>query len=274
METNKIIVGDCFKEMSSFPSDSIDMILTSPPYDNLRKYASLSSNLYPFASDLLRVCKEGGVCFWNVDSQVVDGSKTLTPFKQVIVFYAAGWTLNDVIIWRKTNPMPQVRQPRYSHCFEYCFVFCKGKKPKTFIPMTEKCKCAGDSYDSTVKQMDLSRKEKNFQINDEKIMSDVWDIAIAQNKTGHPAVFPLELPLRAIKTWTKEEEVVLDPFCGSGTTCVASKMLGRKWIGIEIDPTYAKEAQDRISGTDISGNADLVGTSWEQTNLFEDNKNE
>ena len=222
------------------------------------------------ASLLLGVSKKGAVCFWNVDSQVIEGSKTLTPFAQAIDFVSEGWTLNDVIIWRKTNPMPQVRQPRYRHVFEYCFVFCKGSKPKTFHPIMEPCKSAGLVYSSTSKQIDLTRKKKVFSINSEQPISDVWNIAVAQNKTGHPAVFPLELPRRAILTWTNEGDCVLDPYCGSGTTCLASKLLGRDCVGYEIDAGYTTMARKRIESDEqfeLGGN-DPDKTGYDQIKLF------
>lgn len=147
----------------------------------------------------------------------------------------------------KTNPMPQVKQPRYSQDFEYMFVFSKGK-PKTFNPIMVPCKCAGQNYDSTCKNMggENGRTEKHFTINKEKVDSNVWDIAIAQNKTDHPAVFPIEIPLRHIKTWSNEGDVVLDPFMGSGTTGLAALELGRKFIGIDLNKDYCRMAEKRI----------------------------
>ena len=156
--------------------------------------------------------------------------------------------MNDVMIWEKTNPLPQVKQPRYSNCYEYMFVFSKGF-PKTFNPIMEPCKCAGLNYDSTCKNMggENGRTKKNFFINKEKVASNIWEIAVAQNKTKHPAVYPIEIPLRHIKSWTNEGDIVLDPFMGSGTTAIAAMKLKRNFIGIEMNEEYFNISLDRIN---------------------------
>lgn len=148
----------------------------------------------------------------------------------------------------KTNPMPVVKQPRYNPVFEYMFVFSKGK-PKTFNPIMEPCKCAGLNYNSTCKNMggENGRTKKNFNINKEKVKSNIWEIAVAQNKTKHPAVFPIQIPIDHIKTWTNEGDIVLDPFIGSGTTALAAKRLNRNYIGIDMSKEYCNIAIERLS---------------------------
>ena len=143
--------------------------------------------------------------------------------------------------------MPQVKQPRYNQSFEYMFVFSKGK-PKTFNPIMEPCKCANQDYDSTCKNIggENGRTEKHFKINKEKVKSNVWNIAIAQNKTKHPAVFPIQLAIDHIKSWSNEGDMVLDPFMGSGTTAIAAKNLKRNFIGIDIKYEYCKMAEERL----------------------------
>lgn len=238
---------DCVIKAQSLETESIDLIVTSPPYDKLRNYDSIF-DFDTLAVELLRVLKDGGVCVWNVNDQVVDGSKTLTSFTQALKFKELGFNVNDVMIWRKTNPMPEVRQPRYAQCFEYMFVLSKGR-PKTFNPIMIPTKCGGQEYNSTVKQItgDKDRVYKEMIINDDKIDYNVWDFAVAQNKSSHPAVFPLELATRHIKSWSNKGDVVLDPFMGSGTTGIASKELERKFIGIEIDKEYYEMAKKRIN---------------------------
>lgn len=238
--------GDCLEIMKNIPDNSIDLVVTSPPYDDLRDYNS-EINFTEVIKQLYRVVKDGGVVIWNVNDRIKNGSKTLTSFKQAILFNDNGFNVNDVMIWEKTNPMPQVKQPRYNQVFEYMFVFSKGK-PKTFNPIMVDCKSAGINYNSTCKQITKNNKriKKNFIVNNKKIDSDIWKFAVAQNKTKHPAVFPLELPLRHIKTWSNEGDVVLDPFMGSGTTGVACKQLNRNFIGMEIDEKYFNIAKERI----------------------------
>ena len=144
--------------------------------------------------------------------------------------------------------MPECKQPRYASCFEYMFILSKGK-PKTFNPIMRQCKCAGQKYDSTCRNIDVDsgRTHKTFNINKETVDYNIWEIAVAQNKTGHPAVFPYEIPYRHILTWTNEGDIVLDPFIGSGTTALAALDLNRKYIGIEINGDYYKMANELIN---------------------------
>ena len=147
----------------------------------------------------------------------------------------------------KSNPMPQVKQPRYNQVFEYMFIFSKGA-PKTFNPIMEPCKCAGQIYDSTCKNMggENGRTHKTFNVNKEKVKSNIWNIAVAQNKTIHPAVYPMQIALDHIRSWSNEGDIVLDPFMGSGTTGLAALELNRKFIGIELNEEYFELSKQRI----------------------------
>ena len=231
---------------------SVDLVVTSPPYDTLRKYNGVGDTwnqekFEAIARGLYRVMKPGGVVVWVVNDKTENGSKTGTSFKQALYFMEIGFNLNDTMIWRKTNPMPQVKQPRYSACFEYMFVFSKGK-PKTFNPLMRPTKFGGMKYNSTAKNMDgeSGRHELNYTVNSEAVDYNVWDIAVSQNKTSHPAVFPYEIPYRHIKTWSNEGDVVLDPFMGSGTTGLAAIELGRKFIGVELNNEYYNMSSNRL----------------------------
>lgn len=230
---------------------SIDLVVTSPPYDSLRKYNEYYEwnidKCKRIISGLYRVLKPGGVVVWVVGDQTQKGSETGSSFKQALAFMESGFLLNDTMIWRKKNPMPQVKQPRYNQVFEYMFVFSKGK-PKTFNPIMVPCKCSGQDYDSTCKNMggENGRTKKSFKINKEKVKDNVWDIAIAQNHTSHPAVFPLELAVDHVLSWSNEGDVVLDPFMGSGTTGIAAIKNGRTFVGCEISKAYYDEALERL----------------------------
>ena len=249
----EIICGDCCEKVKELIDKGVkvDLTITSPPYDDLRSYVGGPKfgeetwrNLIPL---LYKVTNDGGVVVWIVNDRTKNGSKTGTSFKQALAFIEAGFNLNDTMIWEKTNPMPQVAQPRYNQSFEYMFVFSKGK-PKTFNPIKVPCKCAGQDYDSTCKNMggENGRTEKHFIINKDKVKSNIWKCAIAQNHTNHPAVFPLQLIVDHIMSWTNEGDTVLDPFVGSGTSGIAAMQLNRNFIGIDIVPEYCELTKRQI----------------------------
>ena len=253
MENNlNLLLGDAAEQLKTLSNESVDCVVTSPPYDSLRRYNGLGDTwnhdkFCKIAKELVRVLKPGGVIVWNVNDKTEKGSETGTSFRQALHFMDLGLNLNDTMIWKKLNPLPVVKQPRYNPVFEYMFIFSKGT-PKTFNPIMEPCKCAGQKYDSTCKNMggENGRTHKTFNINKEKVMGNIWEFAVAQNSTNHPAVFPIELPLRHIKSWTNEGDIVLDPFMGSGTTGLAALELNRKFVGIEMNNEYFELSKQRI----------------------------
>ena len=251
-QLNTIHLGDAETVLKNIPDKFVDMVMTSAPYDNLRRYNGIGdtwnhNKFMAIAKELVRVLKDGGVIVWVINDKTEKGSETGTSFRQALYFMELGLNLNDTMIWKKTNPCPSIKQSRYNQVFEYMFVFSKGM-PKTFNPLMVPCKCAGKKYDSTCKNIDgeSGRTKKTFNINKEKVAPNIWEIAVAQNKTGHPAVFPIDIPLRHIMSWTNENDIVLDPFIGSGTTALAAIQLNRKYIGIDMSEEYYNITLDRI----------------------------
>ena len=248
MELNKIHNENCLETMSRMKDNFIDLTVTSPPYDNLRDYKGYSFDFENIAKELYRVTKEGGVVVWVIGDATIKGSETGTSFKQALYFKEVGFNLHDTMIWKKTNPMPQVKTKRYFACFEYMFIFSKGT-PKTFNPIMVDCKLGGKIYDSTCKNMggENGRTKKTFVLNKQRYKDNIWEIAIAQNKTGHPAVFPEKLASEHIKTWSNDADLVYDPFMGSGTTAKSSHIYKRNWIGSEMSKEYVDLANNRLS---------------------------
>lgn len=251
--------------LSRIGSESIDLVVTSPPYDKLRSYGGVGEgwNFETFtavAAQLARVLKSGGVLVWNVSDQCVDGSYTCTSLRQVLYFTdVLGLRLHDVMMWQKPNAMPRKRGKRYHASFEPMYVFSKGE-PKTFNPIMRECKCSGRAYKSSFKSnVHEGRIEyKEGVTPSETVDSNVWVIPTASAsetnftlKDGrnihHTAVFPKELALRHIRTWTEEGDTVLDPFMGSGTTGLAALELGRNFIGCELNDDYFDMASERIA---------------------------
>lgn len=248
-----IIEGDCREKLQELIDKgvTVDMTITSPPYDDMRSYGNTLEWNLDICKDIIKllykITKPGGVVVWVINDKTKKGSETTTSFKQALAFVETGFNLNDTMIWKKENPLPQVKQPRYNQVFEYMFVFSKGL-PTTFNPIMVPCKCAGKKYDSTCKNIggEDGRTHKTFNINKEKVKDNIWEIAVAQNKTNHPAVFPEKLAYDHILTWSNEGDTVLDPFCGSGTSGIAAIKLKRNFIGIEKVPEYCELSKNRI----------------------------
>lgn len=265
IDLDKVHFGDSEELLKEIDDSSIDLIVTSPPYDDLRHYNGTCEKCWNkqkfenIAKELTRVLKDGGVLIWNVNDKTENGGKSGTSMRQALFFMdECGLKLNDYMFWRKKNPMPQVKQPRYTSRIEFMFCFVKGKKPNIFNPIKIPCKSAGKHYNSTAKNMggENGRRMLNYNVNDKMVDYQDWDIAVAQNRrvfktkdgrdVKHPAVFPIELPIRHILSWTNEGDVVLDPFMGSGTTALAAIKLNRRFIGIEMNQDYVDIANTLI----------------------------
>ena len=255
-----LMLGDCLERMKEIPDGSVDLTVTSPPYDNLRTYNnSLDWGEHvwkPVLQELFRVTKKGGVVVWVVGDATIKGSETGTSFKQALCFKEIGFNLHDTMIYQKNKThVYDPRQHRYKQSFEYMFVFSKGK-PKTFNPIRVDCKNAGKiNNSSTYYQKDGTKKSRFYKgkYKDTKIKDSIWYFHSGGGRTGHPAVFPEKLAHDHIISWSNENDTILDPFMGSGTTGIACHELGREFIGIELDEGYFKIAQTRIQDAQSQG---------------------
>jgi len=247
IELNKIYNLDCLEGLKLLPDNFIDLTVTSPPYDNLRTYNGYSFDFENIAKELYRVTKQGGVVVWVVGDQTINGSETGTSFRQALQFKEVGFNLHDTMIWSKTNPMPKVKTKRYFDKFEYMFILSKGQ-PITFNPIMQNCKFGGKEYNSTTKVIstEKERVKKNFILNEERFKDNIWEIAVAQNKTIHSAVFPEQLANDHIISWSNQNDIVMDIFMGSGTTGKMSVLNNRNYIGFEISKEYCEIAEKRI----------------------------
>ena len=242
---NQIIQGDCLEVLKSFSAASIDMVLTSPPYDNLREYKGYRFNYKDIAREIYRVVKDGGVVVWVVNDATINGSETGTSFRQALYFKEIGFNLHDTMIYETSKPPMNDR--RYQSCFEYMFIFSKGS-PKVFNPIKVKSITGGKKVSGTYYNKDGTMKNRsgaNRPVDEYRIKDSIWRI-VERQANGHPATFPNQLARDHISSWSNEGDIVLDPMCGSGTTCVAAKELKRNFIGIEIAPEYVNLARERI----------------------------
>lgn len=263
-----LMQGDCLERMKELPDGSIDLTVTSPPYDNLRTYNGNNElwgeHVWKAAiKDLYRVTKDGGVVVWIVGDATINGSETGTSFRQALWAMECGFRLHDTMIWNKGGfSAVGALAVRYGPVFEYMFVLSKGA-PNTFNPIKDRPnKNAGKSVFGTIRQADGSTKpmSKTMTIKEYGQRFNVWEMGPQRQTGGHPAPFPEAIAHDHIISWSNPGDTVLDPFMGSGTTGVACINTNRNFIGIELDQGYfdiackrIEDAQRQTTKTEQSG---------------------
>ncbi len=251
LELNRIHCGDNCDLLGKMPRECVDLVVTSPPYDDLRTYGGHSWDFFGVAWHLKRVLKPGGVIVWVVADATKDGSETGSSMEQALHFKRLGLNLHDTMIWQKPNfAAVGALQTRYAPVFEYMLILSAGR-PKTFNPIKDRpAKSAGSAKVGTVRQADGSMKRKSGEgwIQPEFGQRfNVWEISTESQGQDHPAPFPFDLARDHVATWSNPGDLVLDPFSGSGTTAKAAKTLGRQFIGLEVNPDYCAIAEQRLA---------------------------
>jgi site-specific DNA-methyltransferase (adenine-specific) len=266
IEINKIYNEDCLITLSKVLDNTIDLTVTSPPYDDLRTYNNHISgkktefNGYSFdfekiARELYRTTKEGGVVVWVVGDGTEKGSETGTSFRQALYFKEIGFNIHDTMIYMKNN-FSNPSSNRYHQIFEYMFVLSKGK-PKTFNSIKDRKNVYGGQVGSwgknTSRQVDGTMVERKKKIIEEYGQRyNVWTFKTSKNGQEdeiayqHPAIFPIQLVKDHIITWTNPGELIFDPFMGSGTTAKAAVQTERSYLGSEISDEYYKICLKRL----------------------------
>ena len=253
--TNRILNGNCAEVMKKFSDNSVDLVVTSPPYDNLRTYKGYCFPFEEIVKQLYRIIKVGGIVVWVVSDATINGSETGTSFRQALKFMEAGFNLHDTMIFQKTNPVPQIYRKRYTNEFEYMFVFSKGAV-RIHNGIKIPCLHAGLELKGTTyknySRGEQSRGKIAKPVKSEKLKGNIWEYVVGKNAVDqeakkHPAPFPYQLALDHILSWTNQGDLVLDPMCGSGTTCVAALDAKRNYIGIDISPEYCELAKRRVN---------------------------
>lgn len=243
--------------MKRMEDEVIDLTVTSPPYETLRNYNGYCFNFEETAKELYRVTKSGGVLVWVVSDQTVNKTESGESFRQALYFKGIGFNIHDTMIYGKLNPPPNA-QKRYQQCFEYMFVFSKGSPKTANILLRDRRNLCNDKR--TYRKKAFSRnKDGEFNQNDYYVKEQVprdniwWYYVGGGNSTKdkiayeHPAIFPEQLALDHIESWSNKFELVYDPFAGSGTTLKMAKQLDRNWIGSEISEEYCNIAKQRLS---------------------------
>ena len=256
---------NCIDGMQLMDAESVDLVVTSPPYDDLRTYNDSSKwdhNVFKqVADEIARVLKPGGVIMWNVNDATVKGSETGSSFRQCLYFMDAhGLRLHDTMIYEKTGTAfaSGPNSVRYTQIFEYCFILSKGK-PKTINLIQDK-KNAWAGYTSfgnaKTRKKDGTMHDpgkKSKEIREWGVRTNIWKIknsgGFGQSSKAsykHPATMPEELARGHVLSWSNENDLILDPFMGAGTTAQVCLEENRNFIGFEIDDTYHQMCVDRI----------------------------
>ena len=246
---------DCMEGMKLLNDNSIDLTVTSPPYDNLRKYNGYSFDFENTAKELFRITKEGGIVVWIVGDKTDKGSETLTSFKQALYFKELGFNVHDTMIYAKNNVYAHdPRNKRYKQCFEYMFIFSKGK-PNTYNEIKDRPnKHAGKTLTGTKGRTKdgVKRELKPIVMGDFQARFNIWEYttggSVSKDKIAfkHPAIFPEKLAEDHIISWSNEGDIILDCFMGSGTTAKMALLNNRNYIGFESSEEYCSIAEERI----------------------------
>jgi DNA modification methylase len=270
IKIDRIICGDNREVLEQFPDNFFDLVVTSPPYGEIRDYEGYSWSYEELAKILYRKLKEGGRIVWVVGYEVKKYGASIEPFRQVCYFVdQVGFKLNQTIIYGKRGcRFPAGENAKnYERMHEYMFVFSKGI-PKTFNPLKDRHKTEStlkrekSDLNHTTRGKDGERKHKIIkliQYQSEFInRSDLWYYKVGRFNMGeedeifeHPAIFQEKLAEDQILSWSNKGDIILDPFSGSGTTCKMAKLLRRNYIGIDCSQKYCNIAKERIQNASI-----------------------
>lgn len=263
---NKILLGDCLEILKGFPDNTVDLIVTSPPYADQRKkvYGGINPDEYvdwfiPRAIEFYRVLKPTGSFILNIKERVVNGERHTYVLELVLALRKNKWLWTEEYMWHKKNSYPGKWPNRFRDNWEHLFHFNKQKKFKMYqesvmVPVGDWASTRLKTLSDTDKVRDNSRVGSGFGKNisnwigrDMVYPNNVLLMATECYNQGHSATFPIALPGWFIKLFTEEGDLVLDPFNGSGTTCVAAKLNNRNYVGIDTSIEYVELAKERLN---------------------------
>jgi DNA modification methylase len=259
MPSAEILIGDSAKLLATRPAASVDLTVTSPPYDDLRTYKGFTFDFETIARELYRVTKDGGVVVWVVGDATVNGSETGTSFRQALFFKdVCGFNLHDTMIYEKAGTGACGSNYAYWQAHEYMFVLTKGR-PTTVNRIADHVNVRAGAV------VNRGRLSVEGEIKDNKrrvvpavsVRTNIWRIhggksaGYKASNARHPAPFPEALAHDHIVSWSNPGDTVLDPFLGSGTTGKVAVRLGRKFVGIEVSEDYAAMARARIDAPSV-----------------------
>lgn len=266
MEVNaRIIYGDCAEQLKKLPDDSVDLIVTSPPYADQRKttYGGIAVNQYvewflPITKELLRVLKPTGTFILNIKEKVQNGERSTYVLELIMEMRKQGWLWTEEFIWHKKNCYPGKWPNRFRDAWERLLQFNKTRQFNMYqeavmVPTGDWAKTRLRNLSETDKTRDNSKVGSGFGKNisnwegrEMAYPTNVLHLATECGNKNHSAAFPEALPEWFIKLFTKEGDMVLDPFAGSGTTLFVAQRMYRNSIGIEIKLDYYQQIKERL----------------------------
>jgi len=263
--TDSIIVGDCLTVLEKLPDDCVDLIITSPPYADQRSstYGGIKPDRYvdwfmPRAQQFLRVLKPTGSFILNIKERVVDGERHTYVLELILEMRRNGWLWTEEYMWHKKNSHPGKWPNRFRDNWERLLHFTKTKKFKMFqdnvmVPVGDWANDRLKNLSETDKRRDNSKVGSGFGKNisnwvgrDMVYPSNVLHLATECYNRQHSATYPIALPEWFIKLFTEENDLVLDPFNGSGTSCVAANNLNRRYLGVDVSADFCRIALERL----------------------------
>lgn len=261
-----IFQGDSAEVLKTLPDNTIDLVVTSPPYADQRKstYGGVSTDQYvewflPISEQLLRVLKPTGTFILNIKEKVVNGERSTYVMELILAMRKQGWLWTEEFIWHKKNSYPGKWPNRFRDAWERLLQFNKSKKfamyqEEVMVPMGNWAKTRLKNLSETDKRRDNSKVGSGFGKNisnwvdrDKAYPTNVLHLATECNNKKHSAAFPEELPQWFMKLFTQEGDTVLDPFAGSGTTLFVAERMGRNAIGIELMQEYYQMIKEQIT---------------------------
>lgn len=258
---NRVFNEDCLQTMSNMEENIVDLVVTSPPYEDLRDYEGFSFDFENTALLLYKILKPGGTVAWVINDKVKDSDRSAESFRQCLFFKHIGFNFHDVIIWNKRSSNFKPRSNAYNNIFEFIFILTKGKQ-KTFNPLCDKKnRYGGKPIGPLQREKDGSFRYTHGGLTGKKIAeygkrNNIWEIPVGGHHSysfkkeyirEHSAVFPENLAVDLVYSYSNPGDLVYDPFMGSGTTAVASVRLGRYFLGSEICTNYVKIIARRLS---------------------------
>ncbi|MCL2095996.1 MAG: site-specific DNA-methyltransferase [Oscillospiraceae bacterium] len=262
---NKIICGNCAEVMAKMPDNCVDLVVTSPPYADNRKntYGGVSPDRYvewflPVSGEILRILKNTGTFILNIKEKVVGGERSCYVLELILEMRKQGWLWTEEFIWHKKNCFPGKWSNRFRDSWERCLQFNKNKSFAMYqdavkVPIgswaKSRLKNLSDTdliRDETKNNSGFGKKVANWLNKETVYPTNVLYLPTECSNKNHSAAFPEELPSWFIKLFTRENETVLDPFVGSGTSAVAAKKLGRNYIGVDIIREYCDLSESNL----------------------------